>query len=94
MATAVLGEFEWDDAKARANKRKHGVSFVEALEAFLDPHGLTAQEIEDPDRFVLIGMSRRGRILFVVSAEHGQRVRIVSARRASPPPPGSPRTWA
>lgn len=84
MATVILGEFEWDDAKARANERKHGVSFVEALEAFLDPHGITAQEIEDEDRFVLIGMSRRGRVLFVVSAERGERVRIVSARRATP----------
>ena len=34
MATVVLGEFEWDSVKARANRRKHGVSFEEAMECF------------------------------------------------------------
>lgn len=84
MTTIRLGDFEWDDAKAAANERKHGVSFVEALEVFLDPHGITAAEFEDAERFVLIGRSQRGRVLFVVSAERGERIRIVSARRASP----------
>ena len=84
MPTVRLGDFEWDEAKAAANLAKHGVSFVEALEAFLDPHGISAADLEHSDRFVLIGMSRRGRVLFVVSAERGESIRIVSARRASP----------
>jgi len=48
MATVRLGEFEWDDAKARANERKHRVSFAEAIGVFLDPLGIAAPDIEHP----------------------------------------------
>jgi uncharacterized DUF497 family protein len=84
MATVVIGDFEWDTKKDAANRRKHGVSFVEAMSAFLDERGLAAPDNEHPGRFVLIGMSRELRVLFVVSAEAGERIRIVSARKASP----------
>lgn len=84
MTTVRVGEFEWDAAKASSNLRKHRVSFLEAMEAFLDPNGITARDIEHEDRFVLIGMSQRQRILFVVMADGGERLRIISARRASP----------
>ena len=84
MATLVLGDFEWDTAKDAANRRKHGVSFVEAMSAFLDPRGITAPDLEHEDRFVLIGRSSELRVLFVVSAETADdRVRIISARKAS-----------
>lgn len=84
MTTVRLGDFEWDEAKARTNERKHGVSFAEAMGAFLDPRGFTAPDKEHPERFILIGMSRSLRLLFVVSAEVGERIRIISARKASP----------
>jgi uncharacterized protein len=84
MATFRFGDFEWDEAKARANERKHGVSFHEAVTCFLDEHAFTAPDKEYPERFVLIGRSSALRILFVVSAEAGERIRIVSARKASP----------
>ena len=84
MATAVVGDFEWDDNKAAANERKHSVTFVEAMTAFLDERGLAAPDSEHPGRFVLIGMSRALRVLFVVSAESGERIRLISARKASP----------
>jgi uncharacterized DUF497 family protein len=83
MATFRLGDFEWDDAKARANERKHLVSFPEAITCFLDENAFTAPDKEHPDRFILIGLSRRLRVLFVVSAEAGERIRIISARKAS-----------
>jgi uncharacterized protein len=60
------------------------VTFVEAIGAFLDERGLAAPDNEHPGRFVLIGMSRELRVLFVVSAEAGERVRLISARKASP----------
>jgi uncharacterized DUF497 family protein len=84
MATVVVGDFEWDEKKAAANERKHGVTFVEAITAFLDERGIAAPDCDHPGRFVLIGMSRALRVLFVVSAESGERVRLISARKASP----------
>lgn len=78
--------FEWDDAKARSNRRKHGVSFEEAATIFGDPLSLT---IEDPshsvgeERFVIMGESARGRLVVVVFTERGDRIRIISAREAT-----------
>jgi uncharacterized DUF497 family protein len=84
MTTIRIGDFEWDTEKAARNSRKHGVSFFEAMRAFEDPNGLTAPEKDHSGRFVLIGLSPRLRLLFVVSTESGERIRIISARRASP----------
>lgn len=86
MATRRYGDFEWDSAKAAANFRKHGVRFEEAAEVFDDPAALDAPDLYHDDRFVIIGRSARDRVLFVVHAvieRHG-RIRIISARQASP----------
>jgi uncharacterized DUF497 family protein len=78
--------FEWDPQKARANRAKHGVSFEEAMGAFLDPLSIT---ILDPDhsgredRFVLVGQSSSGRLLAVVHTDRGDAIRLISARRAT-----------
>jgi hypothetical protein len=78
---------EWDQKKATANRRKHGVSFEEAATCFEDPHGCYYRN-ESPsyeDRLILIACSRKQRLLFVVHAEVGRdTIRIVSARKASP----------
>jgi uncharacterized DUF497 family protein len=85
MATVRFGDFEWDEAKASANQAKHGVSFPEATTVFGDPRALDAPDRYEPGRFVIIGMSDRARVLFVVHAERGDRIRLISARRASKP---------
>ena len=79
--------FSWDPRKAAANARKHGVTFEEAATAFTDPRSLT---IPDPahstsdERFLLLGMSTRPRLLVVVHIErHENEIRIVSARPAT-----------
>lgn len=78
--------FEWDQAKASVNLRKHGVSFEEAATAFADELSLT---IPDPDhsqveeRFILLGTSYRGKMLVVVHTERGDSIRVISARPAS-----------
>lgn len=76
-------KFEWDDQKAVANLKKHGVSFGEATEVFYDPNALEGADPEhsgSEERFVIIGYSVR-RLLFVVFAQrHGDTVRIISAR--------------
>ena len=79
-------DIEYDPAKARANLAKHRVHFAEAEQALRDPLALT---IEDPDavgeaRFVTLGMDATGRLLVVVHVERGGRLRLISARRASP----------
>lgn len=78
-------QVEFDPSKARANLAKHKVSFAHAEQALRDPCAVT---IEDPDaqderRFVTIGMDALGRILIVVHTPRGDRVRLVSARKAS-----------
>lgn len=80
--------YEWDPAKAARNRRKHGVSFDEASSVFRDPFAIT---FDDPDhslderRFITIGVSSRQRLLFVAHVDHRvARVRLISARRATP----------
>ncbi len=78
--------FEWDDQKAKGNLAKHDLGFEEASTIFSDPLSLT---IADPahsqteNRFILIGMSHRGKLLVVVPTERGDNISIVSARPAS-----------
>lgn len=78
--------FEWDETKALANLRKHGVSFAEASTLFGDPLELT---IADPDhshgefRFLSLGRSHAGRLLVVAYTERDHRIRIISARPAT-----------
>jgi len=77
--------YEWDPAKAAKNQRKHRVSFAEAASVFLDPLALT---FDDPDhseeerREITIGFSLKHRALFVSHCMRGDRMRIISARRA------------
>ena len=81
-----MSEFEWDSRKAAQNTRKHGVSFAEALTVFADPQ---ARIFDDPDqsaderREIIVGYSRRSRLLVVGFIERSGRVRIITARRAS-----------
>jgi uncharacterized DUF497 family protein len=86
VATIVFGDFEWEERKAVANLRKHGVSFEEAITALADPHAITAPDLVLPDRSITVGISALLRILFVVHVEilSSGRLRIISARKASP----------
>ena len=74
---------EWDNRKAVSNKRKHRVSFDEAVTALEDPLSIT---IGDPDhsaeesRFLTFGRSTKGRILVVAHTDRGEAVRLISAR--------------
>jgi uncharacterized DUF497 family protein len=78
--------FEWDEAKASENQRKHGVSFEEAVTVFDDPlFVLQDASRNEEHRDAAIGFSSTGRLLIVVHIEFdGDSIRIISARRASP----------
>lgn len=79
--------FEWDERKNRENQRKHRVSFEDAQSVFLDEAALL---IDDPDqsdaedRFVLLGLNSRLRLLVVCHCyrQRGDVIRIISARKA------------
>ncbi len=83
MATTLFGDFEWDSEKAAVNFRKHGVSFEEAASVFLDLDMIVLPDSHDANRFSALGYSRLAHLLFVVHVERGERVRIISARRAT-----------
>ena len=79
--------FEWDPEKDRLNQKKHGVSFDEARTAFADERGLVRDDpdhSDDEDRFVLLGVSSRLRVLVVCHCfrESDTVIRIFSARKA------------
>jgi len=78
--------FEWDPNKARKNLEIHGVSFDEASTAFKDTLSLTIHDplhSDEEDRFILIGNSYKNRLLVVVHLEKGNKIRIISARKAT-----------
>ena len=76
--------FEWDPAKAALNKRKHGVTFEEASECFHDPLAIVLDEPAHPERLILIGQTRRLRLIFTVFVERRVgSIRIISARLAT-----------
>ena len=78
-------DFEWGDSKAAANFRKHGVTFEQAAYAFRDPFAvewIDKSAVYGEERVILFGMSG-GQILSVVYTERGERLRIISARRAT-----------
>ena len=79
--------FVWDEKKNRANQRKHRVSFEEAQTAFYDEHATVyfdPDHSDDEDRFVLLGMSFKLRVLVVCHCyrENDTLIRIISARKA------------
>jgi uncharacterized DUF497 family protein len=57
VATIEYGDFEWDDAKAPANEKKHGVTFVEAVTVFEDVDFLVNADPSDVSRFIAVGFS-------------------------------------
>jgi len=78
-------EFEWDDGKAAENVRNHGVSFAHAALAFRDPFAvewIDLRESYGEERIILLGMTSK-QILTVVYTERDERIRIISARRAT-----------
>ena len=77
-------EFEWDERKARTNLGRHRVDFADAATVFEDDRAVTVtDEAPDEERYSTIGMDALGRELVVIYAVRGERIRIISARRAT-----------
>jgi len=80
--------FEWDEAKNRRNRIKHGIWFEEARSVFDDPRSrffYDTEHSEAEDRYLLLGMNFAGRLLVVAHCyrEGDALVRIISARKAT-----------
>jgi uncharacterized DUF497 family protein len=78
--------YEWDPKKARANLRKHGVSFEEAATVFLDPLAVTYPDPDNSDeeiREITIGHSAKRGVVFLSHTQRGDRIRIISARKVT-----------
>mgnify|MGYP000411196215 CR=1 FL=1 len=79
-------QFEWDQRKAAANQRKHGVRFKDAISVFLDAR---ARIFPDPDhsetedRELIVGYDSAARLLYISFVERHGNVRIIRARRAT-----------
>ena len=80
-------EFEWDRKKAEANRALHGIEFEEALTIFRDPLGRIFEDethSESEPREIIIGHSVKRRLILVCFTVRGTRIRIISARKATP----------
>lgn len=78
--------FEWDDAKAASNFKKHRVAFDEAVTVFGDIRAITfadSEHSETEDRSRTYGVSANGRLLVVVHTERKTSVRMINARKAT-----------
>jgi uncharacterized protein len=79
-------QFEWDREKGKANIKKHGISFDEAVTIFYDSLSAT---FDDPDhsngeyRLITIGFSSHGKLYVVSHTDRGNAIRIISARAAT-----------
>jgi uncharacterized protein len=75
-------EFEFDEQKSASNKVKHGIDFIEAQELWLDIDRveINARTVEEA-RFLVIGMVNQ-KYWSAVITYRGERVRIISVRRA------------
>ena len=85
--------FEWDPVKAKTNLQKHGVSFEESTEVFLDPLQLSMPDHEHPEleeRLITLGNTKAHKLLLVVHTfityhQDQITIRIISARPATRP---------
>jgi hypothetical protein len=81
-------QFEWDERKNLENKQKHGVSFEEAQTVFLDENAIRyfdPDHSQDEDRFIMLGMSFKLRVLVVCHCFRADDsiIRVISARKAN-----------
>jgi len=79
--------FDWDEVKAKANLKKHKVSFEEGKTIFNDPFLFTFPDDKhsaSEGRYINIGLSANGRVLILTHTERQGKIRIISCRKATP----------
>ena len=81
MTAISVGQFEWDAYKDEKNREKHKITFEEAAEVFDAPYLRIRSDRGHEVRWIALGVSR-GRVIAVIYTQRGDRIRIISARRA------------
>ncbi len=79
-------KFEWDENKAKSNVVKHGITFSEAVTIFADPYLLfteDSQHSQEEEREWAIGVSENGSLIVIVFTIRDEKIRIISARKAT-----------
>ena len=86
MYNCTRMQVEWDPGKARLNARKHGVALADAVAVLEDETALTMRDPfpEDEERWIALGLDAFGRVLVVAYTWRGERLRLISARKATP----------
>lgn len=80
----IAALYEWDEFKARANERKHGVDFADAALVLEDDRALTVRDdASDEERWITLGCDALGRLLVVVYTWRDEVARLISARKAT-----------
>ncbi|MDD5731938.1 MAG: BrnT family toxin [Patescibacteria group bacterium] len=78
-----LIEFNWDEGNVNKNWTKHGVSKEECEQAFFDSNLKQYKDVihsEKEERFIILGKTNKGRILYIVFTIREEKIRIISAR--------------
>jgi uncharacterized DUF497 family protein len=76
--------YEWDPEKAKANFRKHRIALADAVSVFFDNSAITIEDDNpDEERFATMGLDALGRVLVVVYTWRGDKIRLISARKAT-----------
>lgn len=79
-----MRRFEWDDAKAEANLKKHHISFEQAKAIWNDPFHYRLHLTDDPEtRWLIVGRVQKDVFHSAIFTYRGRVVRIISARRSS-----------
>ena len=82
---SISDDGEWDPRKAAANLKKHAVDFADAATVLHDEQAITIRDDErGEERYVTIGMDALGNVIVVVYTWRGKRLRLISARKATP----------
>jgi len=76
-------QFEWDDAKAASNFKKHAVTFDTAREAFDEPHWVEVDDFDHDEQRFLRLCQYQGQVYASIYTERDERIRLISARRAN-----------
>jgi uncharacterized DUF497 family protein len=76
--------YEWDPAKAKSNQEEHGVDFADAVQVFDNPYlNKEDTDVVGDQVFVALGMDNLGRLLVVVYTYRQDKIRLISARKAT-----------
>ena len=78
--------YQLDPNKASSYLRKHGIDFADAVSAFSDDLAITVEDKRfEEERFIMLGTDAFGRVLVIVYTLRGNKIRIISARKATRP---------